>query len=157
MDYFAGLDVSVKETSFCIVDDARTPRITTTGATTEMYEHRSHWRDAQFNDTGSGGSNGNRAVRRRTGIDRCVLAGRQLLVGWPDLSPRQPAAQATTLKGTHQAAAPRPLGNDARLKLHLCSPEPGDQEARPRHDLYHRPRAWRSRPGRECLPRGNLQ
>jgi len=62
MDYFAGLDVSVKETSFCIVDDARTPCITATGATTEIYEHRSHWRDAQFNETGSGGSNGNRAV-----------------------------------------------------------------------------------------------
>jgi hypothetical protein len=36
--------------------------VTATGATTEMYEQRPHWRQAQFNNTGSGGSNGNRAV-----------------------------------------------------------------------------------------------
>ena len=100
---------------------------------------------------------GKRAVRQGAGIDRCVLAGRQLPLGRPDLSLRQPAAQAIAHKGTHQAAAPRPLGNDARFELHLRSPEPADQEARPRHDLHHRPRAWRARAGRERLPRGDLQ
>ena len=42
---------------------------------------------------------------------------------------RQPAAQAIANKGSHQAAASRPLGNDARLEFHLRSPEPADQEA----------------------------
>src|SRR6516165_6304889 len=75
-----------------------------------------------------GGDDGERSVRQRTGIDGCVLAGRQLPVGWSDLSLRQPAAQANLDQGAHQAAAPRALGNDTRSELHLCSPEPADQE-----------------------------
>ena len=65
---------------------------------------------------------------------------------------KQPLGQ-----GAHQAAAPRPLGNHAGSELHLRPPEPADQEARPGHDLHHRPRAWRARPGRERLSRGHLQ
>ena len=42
-------------------------------------------------------------------------------------------------QGTHQAAAAGPLGNDAGSELHLRSPEPAHQEARPRHDLHRRP------------------
>ena len=48
-------------------------------------------------------------------------------------------------------------GTTPRSELHLRPPEPGDQEARPGHDLHHRSRAWRARPGRERLPRGHLQ
>src|SRR5262245_44793982 len=114
-------------------------------------------RYAQLNGIGSrGGNDGKRAVRERAGIDGCVLAGRKLPVGRPDLSLRQPAAQATTHKGSHQAAAPGSLGNHTRSQFHLRSPEPGDQEARPRHDLHYRPWAWRARPGCERLSRGNL-
>ena len=71
-----------------------------------------------------GGNDGKRAVRQRAGIDRCVLAGCQLPVGRPDLSLRQPAAQADPDKGTHQAAAAGPLGNDPGSEFHLCPPEP---------------------------------
>ena len=44
-----------------------------------------------------------------------------------------------------QAAAPRPLGDDARPELHLRAPEPRDQGARPERDLRHRPRPRRAR------------
>ena len=60
-------------------------------------------------------------------------------------------------QGAHQAAAARPLGNHAGPELHLRPPEPADQEARPGHDLHHRARARRARPGRQRLPRGHLQ
>ena len=50
-----------------------------------------------------------------------------------------------------------PLGHDAGPELHLCPPEPGHQEARPRHDLHHRPGPRRAGAGRERLPRGHLQ
>ena len=40
------------------------------------------------------------------------------------------------------------------IYVHL---ELGDQEARPRHDLHHRPRSWRSWSSRKRLPRGDLQ
>ena len=48
-------------------------------------------------------------------------------------------------------------GTTPGLNFIYVHPEPDDQEARPRHDLHYRPWAWRARPGRECLPRGNLQ
>ena len=48
-------------------------------------------------------------------------------------------------QGSHQATSPGPLGNNTGSELHLRSSEPGDQEARPGHDLHHRPRAWRAR------------
>ena len=46
------------------------------------------------------------------------------------------------LQGAHQAAAPWSLGHDARPQLHLRAPEPANQKAGPRHDLYHRTGAW---------------
>ena len=67
-----------------------------------------------------------------------------------------PLAEEAPHQGAHQAAASRPLGNHAGSELHLRPPEPADQKARPEHDLYYRPRAWRAGPGRQRLPRGNL-
>src|ERR1700738_1211210 len=82
---------------------------------------------------------GKRAGRQRTGIDGCVLAGRQLPVGRSDLSLRQPAAQANPNKGTHQAAAPRPLGNNPGVELHLCPPNPLNKKDRLKHDFISGP------------------
>ena len=94
-----------------------------------------------------------KAVRRRamtnvlsdTGrvADRRLLARRQLPVGRPDLSVRQSAPQGAARERAHQAAPARPLGHDAGPELHLRPPQPADQEARPRHDLHHRPRPRR--------------
>src|SRR6266516_3119584 len=102
-------------------------RTAVTGATTDTRDHSSvsapcatQWHRIR------GGNDGKCAVRQRASIDGCVLAGRQLPVGRPDLSLRQPAAQATAHKGTHQAAAPRSLGDDTRFELHLRSPEKHD-------------------------------
>ena len=61
---------------------------------------------------------------------------------------------------TKEHIKPRLLGHwgtTPGLNFHLCSPEPADQEARPRHNLHHRPRARRSRSGRKRLPRGDVQ
>ena len=102
-------------------------------------------------------SHGARAVGQGTGPDRRVLASRQLPFGRPDLPLRQPAAEEAADQGAHQAAAARPLGNDARPELHLRPSEPRDQAARPEHDLHHRPRPRRTRAGRERLSRGHLQ
>ena len=113
---------------------------------------------AQLKELGpEGGDHGERAVRPGTDPDGRLLARRQLSFGRPDLPLRQPAAQEAARKRAHQAAAARPLGHHAGAELHLRSPEPADQEARPRHDLHHRARAWRARPGRERFPRRHLQ
>ena len=48
-------------------------------------------------------------------------------------------------------------GTTPGLELPLRPPEPGHQEARPEHDLHHRPRARRPGAGRQRLPRGDLQ
>src|SRR6516225_9403527 len=105
----------------------------------------------------SGGGDGEGVVCQRAGLDRRVLAGSQLSVCRSDLSLWQSAAQAAAYERAHQAAASRSLGDDAGPELYLRSPEPGDQEARSRYDLYYRPRTWWSWPGRERLPRRNLQ
>ena len=89
--------------------------------------------------------------------DRRLLARRQLSVGRPDLSLRQPAAEAAADARGRQAHAARPLGHDARPELHLRPPEPGHQEVRPRHDLHLRARARRPGRRRQHLPRGHLQ
>ena len=74
----------------------------------------------------------------------CVLAGRQLPVGRPDLSLRQspppPAAGARRREALPPAAGP--LGHrDAEPEFHLhAPPEPGHPEVRPGHDLRLRPR-----------------
>ena len=83
--------------------------------------------------------------RARKGTAGRLLARGQLPVGRPDLSLRQPAAEGAADQGAHQAAAARPLGHDARPELHLRPPQPRDQEARPQHDLHHRPRPRRAR------------
>lgn len=67
-----------------------------------------------------------------------------------------PLLKEPLTKEAHQTAAPRPLGNDAGLELHLPSPESDYQESRSGHDLRRRPWAWRARLGRERLSRGNL-
>src|SRR5215471_718598 len=78
------------------------PRTAATGATTDARDQScvsalcaARWHRIR------GGNDGKRAVRQGAGIDGCVLAGRKLPVGRPDLSLRQPAAQATTHKGSH--------------------------------------------------------
>ena len=48
-------------------------------------------------------------------------------------------------------------GTTPGLNFIYVAPQPRDQAARPGHDLHHRPRAWRARPGRQCLSRGHLQ
>ena len=71
-------------------------------------------------------------------IDAYWRAANYLSVG-PDISLRQPPAQAATVAGgceTHTAGA---LGHDPRSELHLCTSEPGDQEIRSRYDLHLRP------------------
>ena len=68
-----------------------------------------------------------------------------------------PLLKEPSVEGAHQAAAARPLGNDAGPQFHLRPPEPADQEIRPRHDLHHRPRPWRAGAGRERLSRRHLQ
>jgi xylulose-5-phosphate/fructose-6-phosphate phosphoketolase len=75
--------------------------------------------------------------------DGCLLARRQLPVRRPDLSFRQPVAQAAA--GAHgcEAHAAGPLGHDPRAEFHLRASEPGHQEIRPRHDLRLRPRTRR--------------
>ena len=60
-------------------------------------------------------------------------------------------------QGARQAAAARPLGHHAGPELHLRPPQPRHQEARPEHDLHHRPGARRAGAGRQRLPRGHLQ
>src|SRR5262249_61586175 len=96
-----------------------------TGATTDLSDHSSvSALYATQRHRIRGGNDGKRAVRKGAGIDGCLLAGGQLPFRRPDLSLRQPAAQATAHKGSHQATAPRPLGDDARLELHLRSPQP---------------------------------
>src|SRR5712671_4082835 len=94
--------------------------------------------------------------QERALMDAYWRAANYLSVG-PDLSLRQPAAQADPDQGTHQAAAARPLGNNPRFEFHLRPPEPPDQEKRPQHDLHHRPGAWRAWPGGKRLPRGDIQ
>ena len=49
----------------------------------------------------------------------------------------------------HQAAAARPLGDDAGPQLRLRPPEPDHQAARPGHDLRRRPRPRRARARRQ--------
>ena len=102
-------------------------------------------------------SDGNAACATRTRADRRLLARRQLPVGRSDLSVRQPAAAQAADQGTHQAAAARPLGHDARPQLHLRAPQPAHQRARPRSDLHHRPRPRRPGAGRQRLSRRHLQ
>ena len=83
--------------------------------------------------------------RRRAGADERLLAGGQLPVGRPDLPAGQPAAEGAAAARAHQAAAARALGHHAGAELHLRAPEPGHQEARPEHDLRHRPGPRRRR------------
>src|SRR5208337_1175159 len=85
-------------------------------------------------DTFSGGDHDrDHSVRHRKCADRRLLARGELSVRWADLSLRQSA-----VGGPRQTTAARSLGHDARLELHLRPSQPADQEARPRHDLYHR-------------------
>src|SRR6266567_9424765 len=53
-----------------------------------------------------------------------LLAGRQLPVGRPDLSLRQPPAQEAPDQGAREAAVTRPLGDHAGTQLHLRPPQP---------------------------------
>src|SRR5262245_8045859 len=54
---------------------------------------------------------------------RRILARRQLSFGRPDLPDGQPAPASASEARARQAAAPRPLGHDARTQLHLRAPE----------------------------------
>ena len=61
---------------------------------------------------------------------------------------------------TKEHIKPRLLGHWGTTpgpELHLRPPEPDHQEARPRHDLHHRPGPWRAGPGRQRLSRRHLQ
>src|SRR6202030_2536051 len=75
--------------------------------------------------------------------DGCLLARRQLSVGWPDLSLRQSAAEAAADARGCEAHAAWTLGHDPWPELHLPTLEPGHQKIRTRHDLRLRPRPWR--------------
>ena len=77
---------------------------------------------------------------------RCLLAGRELPLGRPDLPARQPAAARAAARRARQAAAARPLGHDPGPELRLRAPQPRDPGARPRRDLRRRPGP--RRPGR---------
>ena len=55
-----------------------------------------------------------------------------------------------------QAAAARPLRDDAGAQLHLRAPESRDQGTRPVGDLHHRARPRRPGPRRERLPRRHV-
>ena len=69
--------------------------------------------------------------QERTLMDAYWRAANYLSVGQIYLYDN-PLLKQTADQGAHQAAAARPLGNDAGFELHLRPPEPGDQEARPR-------------------------
>src|ERR1700759_4741436 len=101
-----------------------------------------------------GGSNAECALRSRKIAARRVLESGQLSVCRPDLSLRQPLAQAITDQGAYQAAPARPLGNNARPELHLCSFESNYKEERPGHDLHYWPRPRWAGAGRQRLSRG---
>ena len=94
--------------------------------------------------------------KERTLIDAYWRAANYLSVGQIYLYDN-PLLQAAAGQGAHQAAAARPLGHHARAELPLRPPEPAHQEARPRHDLRHRPGPRRTGAGRQRLSRGNLQ
>src|SRR5690349_17785834 len=55
-----------------------------------------------------------------------------------------------------QTAAPRPLGHESRLELYLRTPQPPDQQIRPRRHLHRRSRPWRAGRARTGLSRRHL-
>ena len=68
-----------------------------------------------------------------------MVAGGELPVRRSDLPLRQSPAERDAQAGTHQAPAPRPLGNHAGAELHLRPPQPRDRRTRSQHDLYRGP------------------
>ena len=62
-----------------------------------------------------------------------------------------PLLKQAAQQEAHQAAVVRSLGNNAGPEFYLCPSQSGHQGARSRHDLHHRPGAWRTRAGRERL------
>ena len=94
--------------------------------------------------------------KERALIDAYWRAANYLSVGQIYLFDN-PLLKVPAVGGPHQAAAARTLGHDAGPELHLRPPQPADQEARPRHDLHHRPRPRRAGAGRQRLSRGDLQ
>ena len=61
---------------------------------------------------------------------------------------------ASCSKRARQAAAAWPLRHLTRARLHLCPPQPSDQEARPERPLRHRPGTRRPGDHRRDLPLG---
>ena len=90
-------------------------------------------------------------LRTRARTARRLLARSELPLRRSDLPARQPAPSRAARVRAHQAAAAGSLRNDARSQLHLRTPEPRDQGARPVDDLHHRarvtaaPASWRTR------------
>ena len=98
------------------------------------------------------------SLTRRAGADRRLLARGQLPLGRPDLPARQPAAPRAARGRAREAAAARPLRDDARPQLRLRAPEPRDLKARDLSAIYITgPGHGGPGPGRECLPRGHLR
>ena len=130
-------------------DDPSTERVAgLAGGRAAVRSRRDHQEDHREPDP---------ALAGRARQPRCRLAGGQLPRRGPDLSARQPAPAGGPPAGAAEAAAPRPLGHDARTELHLRAPESRDQAGRPGHDLRLRSGARRAGDGRQHVSRGELQ
>src|SRR4029079_12611039 len=105
-----------------------------------------------FREVG-GGAHGGVTDFRRALEDRPLLEGRELPLGRPDLPSRERAPARAASGRARQAPAPRPLGDDARTELRLRAPEPPHPGARAEGPVRHGPRARRTGPRRQHLPR----